>query len=62
MKKLQCSICGKMKDLSLLFRCYECHKICCNDHIDDDYAICPECREKEKEDLTEEQLEVLKNI
>ena len=43
--KLKCDFCGKEKLLKDLFRCYECKSICCNDHVYDDYAICPICRE-----------------
>ena len=50
MRKLQCDFCGKMEDLAKLFRCYECRKICCDEHVDnDDHAICPECRKKEEQ-------------
>jgi len=45
--KLQCKFCGRERLLKDLFRCYECKFICCNDHVNDDYAICPECRKNE---------------
>jgi hypothetical protein len=42
--KLKCAFCDAEKSLEELFKCYYCKKICCNEHIADDYAVCPECR------------------
>ncbi len=46
-KKLKCDICGITKNINYLFRCGQCKKVCCDEHTDDDYAICPECREND---------------
>lgn len=45
--KSECYICGKYKPLRQLFKCAECFRTCCREHVDDDYLICPECRENE---------------
>ena len=44
---LKCDICGEMKDIDDLFRCHKCYRICCDDHVDDEYEICTRCREDE---------------
>lgn len=41
---LKCYLCGEEKPLDDLFKCYFCRRICCNEHVEDDYAVCPECR------------------
>ena len=46
-KKLKCDICGTTENTIDMFRCYECRRICCDTHTDDDYAVCLECREDE---------------
>lgn len=44
-KKSECYMCEIIRDLAYLVRCYYCRKVYCSEHVDDDYAICPECRE-----------------